>query len=101
MVHRTNGTDAVVSDDRRAGVSDIHDLRRLNPVLVFQELDTVETERRLQRNRIHCELAVPSDLAQTRLTTTVAAGGRLLDESEDRWRVADPEGDEVVIVIGA
>ncbi len=88
------------TDDRRAGVTDIHDPRRLNPVLVFEELDALETERRRQRNRIHFELAVPSDLAQTRLATTVAAGGRLLDESEDRWRVADPEGNEMVIVIG-
>jgi hypothetical protein len=87
--------------DRRAGVSDIHDPRRLNPELVFQELDASETERRRQRNRIHVELAVPSDRAQTRLATTVAAGGRLLDESEDRWRVADPEGNEMVIVSGA
>jgi hypothetical protein len=87
--------------DRRAGVSDIHDPRRLNPVLVFQQLDASETERRRQRNRIHFELAVPSDLAQTRLATTVTAGGRLLDESEGRWRVADPEGNEVVIVSGA
>jgi hypothetical protein len=86
--------------DRRTGVVDIHDPRRLNPVLVFQELDASETERRRQRNRIHVELAVPADLAQTRLATTVAAGGRLLDESEDRWRVADPEGNELVIVSG-
>ncbi len=87
--------------DRRAGVSDVHDPRRLNPVLVFQEIDASQTERRGQRNRIHFELAVPSDLAQTRLATTVAAGGRLLEESEDRWRVADPEGNELVIVCGA
>jgi hypothetical protein len=87
--------------DRRAGASDIHDPRRLNPVLVFQELDASESERRRQRNRIHVELAVPSDLAQTRLATTVAAGGRLLDGSEGHWRVADPEGNELVIVSGA
>ena len=87
--------------DRRAGASDIHDPRRLAPVLVFQELDAAETERRRQRNRIHVELAVPSDLARARLDTTVAAGGRLLDESADRWRVADPEGNELVIVSGA
>ena len=86
--------------DRRSGASDIHDPRRLNPVIVFQELDASETERRRQRNRIHVELAVPSDLAQTRLDTVVAAGGRLVDESEDRWRVADPEGNELVIVGG-
>ena len=86
--------------DRRTETSDIHDPRRLNPVLVFQELDASETERRRQRNRIHLELAVPSDLAQTRLATAIAAGGRLLDESVDRWRVADPEGNELVIVGG-
>lgn len=87
--------------DRRDWNSDIVDPRRLNPELVFQEIDTSETERRRQRNRIHVELAVPSDLAQARLATTVAAGGRLLDESEGRWRVADPEGNELVIVSGA
>jgi hypothetical protein len=86
--------------DRRAGVIDIHDPRRLNPVMVFQEIDASETDRRRQRNRIHFELAVPSDLAQGRVATTIAAGGRLLDESEDRWRVADPEGNEMVIVSG-
>ena len=84
--------------DGRAGVTDIYDPRRLNPVLVFQELDASETDRRRQRNRIHFELAVPPELAQTRLATTVAAGGRLLAESENRWRVADPEGNELVIV---
>lgn len=87
--------------DRRAGLSDIHDPRRLNPVLVFQELDASDAERRRQRNRIHVELAVPPELAHTRLAAIVAAGGRLLDESEDRWRVADPEGNELVIVSGA
>ena len=87
------------TQDRRVGISDIHDPRRLNPVLVFQELDASETERRRQRNR-PLRARCASDLAQTRLATTVAAGGRLLDESEDRWRVADPEGNEMVIVSG-
>lgn len=87
--------------DRRSGLSDIHDPRRLNPVLAFQELDAAETERRRQRNRVHVELAVPPDLARTRLATAVAAGGRLLGESGDRRRVADPEGNELVIVSGA
>ncbi|MGS0684916.1 VOC family protein [Nakamurella sp. GG22] len=86
--------------DRRAGLSDIHDPRGLNPVLVFQELDASDAARRRQRNRMHVELTVPSEQAQTRLTATVAAGGRLLDESRDRWQVADPEGNELVIVSG-
>jgi hypothetical protein len=86
------------TEDRRSGVTDLHDPRRLNPELVFQKIDASETERRRQRNRIHVELAVPSDLVPTRLATTLAAGGRLLAESEDRRLVADPEGNELVIV---
>lgn len=82
--------------DGRAGVSDIHDPRRLNPVLVFQQLDTADTERRRQRNRIHFELAVPSEFAEERLATALAAGGRQLGE---RW-LADPEGNELTIVSG-
>ncbi len=85
--------------DRRDGLTDIHDPRELSPVLVFQELDASETERRRQRNRIHVELAVPSEVAPQRLATALAAGGELLDESPGRWRVADPEGNELVIEI--
>lgn len=88
------------ANDQRSGITDIYDPRRLNPELVFQGLDASDTARRQQRNRIHFELAVPWDLAGTRLATTIAAGGRLLDESENRWRVADPEGNELVIVSG-
>jgi hypothetical protein len=88
------------SPDRRAGLTDIHDPLWLNPVLVFQELDASDTERRQQRNRIHVELAVPADLAQERHASAIAAGGRLLDESAGRWRVADPEGNELEIVSG-
>ena len=84
--------------DRRTGANDIHDPRRLNPVLVFQELDAGETERRRQRNRIQIELAVPSDLAEERLATAFGAGGRLLDRSDDRRRIADPEGNELVLI---
>ena len=86
--------------DRRDGASDIFDPRRLNPVLVFQELDPAETQRRRQRNRVHVELVVPADLAQLRLETSVAAGGRVLGQSEGRWQLADPEGNELVIVSG-
>ncbi|MET7880901.1 hypothetical protein [Micromonospora profundi] len=43
---------------------------------------------------------MPPDLARTRLAAVVAAGGRILDESAHRWRVADPEGNEMVIVSG-
>ena len=86
--------------DRRDGVSDIHDPRRLGPVLVFQQIDLSETERRGQQGRIRLELAVPADRARSRVDRAVAAGGRLLEDSTDRQRVTDPEGNEVVVVSG-
>ncbi|KQS58896.1 hypothetical protein ASG36_13040 [Geodermatophilus sp. Leaf369] len=84
--------------DRRDGASDVHDPRRLNPTLVFQELDATDTERRRQRDRVHVELAVPADVVQARLAIAVAAGGRVLGESAGRWSLADPEGIELVVV---
>ena len=53
--------------DQRAGVIDIHDPAAAEPRAGVPELDALEKERRRQRNRIHFELAVPSDLAPTRL----------------------------------
>lgn len=69
-------------------------------MLVFQQLDATDIPRREQRNRIHFELALPPDLAQTRLATFHDAGGTLLDGSDGRHRVADPEGNELVILSG-
>ena len=65
------------------------DLIRESVRTVLQEL--IETEAADRRRSAAAEPGA----------TTVAAGGRLLDESEDRWRVADPEGNEMVIVSGA
>jgi hypothetical protein len=87
--------------DRRAGVTDLVDPRRLNPVLVLQDIDASDTERRRQRNRIHLELAVPSDQVEGRIAAAVDAGGRVLETAEGRHRVADPEGNELVIVAEA
>jgi hypothetical protein len=87
--------------DRRSGVTDLIDPRRLNPVLVFQPLDVSDTERRRQRNRIHVELAVPEDVGAARLETIVDAGGTLLDGMDGRWQLADPEGNELVLIAGS
>jgi hypothetical protein len=86
--------------DRRPGVPDLVDPRRLGPVLGFQELDPAETDRRAQRDRLHVELAVPADAAPARLDAALAAGGRLVEESASRRRLADPEGNELVLVTG-
>jgi predicted enzyme related to lactoylglutathione lyase len=88
--------------DPRPNVSDIYDPRRLNPVIIFQQMDTADEERRRQRNRIHFDLVVPDDQAQARVDAAVAAGGRILAEpAQGRWRLADPEGNEVDIVAPA
>ncbi|QHT57875.1 hypothetical protein GXP71_18505 [Cellulomonas sp. H30R-01] len=86
--------------DGRSALDDVVDPRWLNPVLAFQEIDAADTARRRQRNRVHVELAVPTDRAAAHVATALDAGGRLLDESSGRWRVADPEGNELVVVAG-
>ena len=83
--------------DRR-DIPDLHDPRRADPVLVFQQLDLADTARREQRNRIFFELALPADFVQPRLDAALSAGGRLLSESDGRWHVTDPEGNELVYV---
>ncbi|GAA5034913.1 hypothetical protein GCM10023258_36230 [Terrabacter aeriphilus] len=87
-------------EDRRAHTTDIVDPDRLGPEVVFQQIDLAETGRRTQRNRIHVELAVPSDAAAARVETVLAVGGRLLEQAGARWRLADPEGNEIVVVAG-
>lgn len=73
--------------------TDLFDPRQLNPVILFQTLDPTELERRRQRNRIHFELLLPEDQVRPRIAAAVAAGGTVLDGT----RLADPEGNEVVV----
>jgi hypothetical protein len=83
--------------DPRPFVSDIYDPRWLNPVLIFQELDAADEERRRQRNRIRFELVVPDDAVQSRLEAALSAGGRILAEEPGQVLVGDPEGNEVEV----
>ena len=85
--------------DTRASVTDIFDPRRLNPVIIFQDLDTADEERRRERNRLHIELDVSSGMARMKTEAVMKAGGRALSGgSEFRRTYADPEGNEVTIV---
>jgi hypothetical protein len=76
---------------------DLYDPRQLNPVILFQPMDATDTERRRQRNRIHLELLLPADQLATRVEAGVAAGGRILGEEPGRYRLGDPEGNEVLL----
>ncbi|MDQ2848881.1 MAG: hypothetical protein M3Y77_21680 [Actinomycetota bacterium] len=84
--------------DPRTHVTDIYDPRRLNPEIIFQEMDASEQDRRRQRNRIHLDLLVPDDQATARIAAAVAAGGRILTDAPGRCSLADPEGNELDIV---
>jgi 4a-hydroxytetrahydrobiopterin dehydratase len=65
------------------------------PSFWFQQMDAP----REQRNRIHFDISVAHDEAQSRLDAALAAGGALVSDAEapSFWVLADPEGNEVCI----
>lgn len=88
--------------DRDGGpVEELNDPHRRKPVLCFQQMDAP----RPQRNRIHLDVWVSHDQAETRVAAAVAAGGRVLsdDMAPSWWVLADPEGNEACVAtwIGA
>lgn len=84
--------------DPREGVADIYDPRRLNPVFIFQRMDSSDEARRRQRDRIRVVMNVPHDQLQHRISTAVAAGGKVVDATAGRTRLSDPEGNELDLV---
>lgn len=84
--------------DPREDVTDTYDPRRLNPVLIFQRMDSSDEARRRQRDRIRLVLNVPEDQFQHRIATALAAGGKVVDATADRTRLSDPEGNELDLV---
>jgi 4a-hydroxytetrahydrobiopterin dehydratase len=65
------------------------------PAIWFQQMGAP----RPQRNRIHFDVSVPHDEAQSRMDAIVAAGGKLVYDAEAPafWVFADAEGNEVCI----
>jgi 4a-hydroxytetrahydrobiopterin dehydratase len=65
------------------------------PLLWFQQTDAHETPRQ----RFHLDLWVPHDVADERIAAAVAAGGRLVDDTDAPSYVvlADPEGNRVCV----
>jgi len=65
------------------------------PLLWFQHTDAHETPRQ----RFHIDLWVPHDVAEERIAAAVAAGGRVVDDSEAPSFVvlADPEGNRACV----
>lgn len=73
----------------------IVDPARIGPPFWFQQMD----EPRTQRNRIHLDVSVPSDVAEARVAAAIAAGGHLVTDQYARsfWVLADAEGNEACI----
>jgi len=91
---------AVLGYERRAGSpdEDLVDPRLRGPSIWFQPMDAP----RPQRNRIHVDLWVPTELAEARVAAALAAGGRMVrDGSPTWWTLADAEGNEVDVTSAA
>lgn len=80
------------ADDPGAGLADP---LGQGPGVWFQQMD----EPRVQRNRIHFDVAVPHDEARERVRAALAAGGRLVSDERAPafWVLADPEGNEACV----
>lgn len=84
----TGSSDAVAGDD-------VVDPNGRVPLLWFQHTEAHETPRQ----RFHIDLWVPHDRAEERIAAAVAAGGRIVDDSEAPSFVvlADPEGNRACV----
>lgn len=80
---------------RQIGDDFLSDPSRRGPGFGFQPMNAP----RPQRNRMHLDVAVPHDQAESRVAAALAAGGRLVcDEHAPKWwTLADAEGNEVCI----
>ena len=67
----------------------------LNPSVWFQQMDSP----RPQRNRVHLDVTVPDDEAESRVAAAVAAGGHLVSDARapSFWVLADAEGNEACV----
>jgi len=80
---------------REAGDEDLVDPQSRGPSIRFRSMD----EPRTGPGRVHVDVAVPHDRAETRIAAALAAGGRVVSDryAPASWTLADSEGNEVDI----
>jgi 4a-hydroxytetrahydrobiopterin dehydratase len=80
---------------RQIGDDYLFDPSRRGPGFGLQHMDAA----RLQRNRMHLDVAVPHDQAGARITAALAAGGHLVSDAHAPmwWVLADAEGNEACV----
>ncbi|MFG2600262.1 VOC family protein [Streptomyces sp. NPDC048462] len=81
--------------DRANSAEDLIDPQRRGAPFYFQQMDAP----RPQRNRVHIDVWVPYDRAEARIAAALAAGGRLVNDTDapSNWVLADPEGNEACV----
>ena len=80
---------------RQVGDEDLLDPHSRGPSFWFQQMDAP----RPQRNRIHIDVWVPHDQADSRIAAAIAAGGHLVTDqyAPAWWVLADAEGNEACV----
>jgi len=80
---------------RQIGDDHLFDPSGRDPCVEFQPMDVA----RLQRNRMHIDIAVRHEQAEARIADALAAGGRLVSDAHAPmwWVLADPEGNEACV----
>jgi pterin-4a-carbinolamine dehydratase len=80
---------------RYLGKEDAIDPHRRNPHLWFHKLEPPKPAR----GRLHIDVSVPADQAESRVAAALAAGGRLADDSHvpEWWTLASPDNHGVDI----
>ena len=61
-------------------------------------MQELEAEKPL-RHAMHVDVSVPRDQARQRLDAALAAGGRIVTESNEHWTLADRAGNRVCIAV--
>ena len=81
--------------DRGDSTEDLVDPQGRGAPFWFQEMDAP----RPQRSRVHVDVWVPYDQAESRIAAAIAAGGRLVTDAHApaHWVLADPEGNEACV----
>jgi 4a-hydroxytetrahydrobiopterin dehydratase len=82
-----------------AAVRGLIDPEGIEPALFFRQLGPGASRLPAGRNHLHLDVHVPHDVAEERVAAALAAGGRLVSDTDapSFWVLADAEGNEACV----